>query len=266
MEVFLLCTFRNPIRIMNHWPLKRKETFNKAMYSLEPLLKVENLKTWFPVQWWNFLHNKGFQKAVDDVVLMFSRGETLGLVGESGCGKTTLGRSILRLIEPNEGELYFENKNLISLEGKELRKMRKRMQIIFQDPYVSLESARMTVGEAILEPMTVHGLYTDENTRKKSCRVVGAREFEAGTRETLSLWIQRRAASTNLYCESIGFWTGFYYLWWMCFCAGCEYPGSGAEFVKWSETWFRFHIHFISHDLSVVKYMSDRMMVMHNGK
>ncbi|MEK7335013.1 MAG: ATP-binding cassette domain-containing protein, partial [Candidatus Binatota bacterium] len=102
------------------------------------LLEVRNLKKYFPVGSGLFSRRKGEVKAVDGVSLKIEEGETLGLVGESGCGKSTLGRSILRLIEPTEGEVYFQGKNILALPPRELRDMRREMQIIFQDPYASL--------------------------------------------------------------------------------------------------------------------------------
>ncbi|HNP48354.1 MAG TPA: ABC transporter ATP-binding protein [Bacteroidia bacterium] len=245
---------------------EKRKLSHKAMYSLEPLLKVENLKTWFPVRGGIFSTIKDFKKAVDDVSFDVFPGETLGLVGESGCGKTTLGRSILRLIEPNEGELYFENKNLISLEGKELRKMRKRMQIIFQDPYASL-NPRMTVGEAILEPMTVHGLYTDENTRKKKVVELLERvslkpehakrypyEFSGGQRQRICIARALASEPDFIICDE-------------CVSAlDVSIQAQVLNLLNDLKRDFGFTSIFISHDLSVVKYMSDRMMVMHNGK
>src|ERR1035437_8913064 len=127
---------------------------HKKLYAKEPILQIKNLKTYFPINKGIFGKTTDFVKAVDDVSFDVYPGETLGLVGESGCGKTTLGRTILRLIEPTSGELFFEGRNIIQLGTKEMRKLRKDMQIIFQDPYSSL-NPRITIGQAIMEPMQV---------------------------------------------------------------------------------------------------------------
>ncbi|MEZ4928686.1 MAG: ABC transporter ATP-binding protein [Chitinophagales bacterium] len=132
----------------------------------EPILKVKNLHTWFPTKKNLFGKTTDWVKAVDDVTFDVYPGETLGLVGESGCGKTTLGRTILNLAPAHSGEVFFEGKNLLQLPAKEMKEMRKDMQIIFQDPYSSL-NPRMTIGGAIQEPMTVHGLYGNEKQRKE---------------------------------------------------------------------------------------------------
>ena len=121
----------------------------------KPLLEVRNLKVHFPVRKGFFQRVTGHVKAVDGVSFQVYQGQTLGLVGESGCGKTTTGRALLRLIEPTAGEVYYQGIDLASLRGGRLRKMRRRMQIIFQDPYGSL-NPRMTVESALIEPMRLH--------------------------------------------------------------------------------------------------------------
>ena len=139
---------------------------HRELYSRSKILELQNIKTYFP-------KNKGFFgkatewiKAVDDVSLDVYEGETLGLVGESGCGKTTLGRTILRLNEPSSGKIFFERKDLLRMEQEEMRHLRKDMQIIFQDPYSSL-NPRITIGEAIMEPMQVHNVLSNNKQRKE---------------------------------------------------------------------------------------------------
>src|SRR3990170_1948533 len=121
------------------------------------LLEIRDLKKHFPVGEGFFSHGKGVVKAVDGVNLTVEEGETLGLVGESGCGKSTLGRTILRLIEPTSGAVFFQGKNLLTLPQRELRDMRRQMQVIFQDPYASL-NPRMRVGDIVGEGLEIHKL------------------------------------------------------------------------------------------------------------
>ncbi len=128
------------------------------MENKEPLVKVIDLKKWFPVRKGiGFLGKREYVRAVDGVTFHINEGEVFGLAGESGCGKTTTGRTILRLVEPTNGEVYFDGQNIFEKEEEELRKLRKKMQIIFQDPYESL-SPRMTIFDIISEPIRVHKL------------------------------------------------------------------------------------------------------------
>ena len=144
---------------------EERQSHLQQLYSKEPLLRVEGLKTWYPLRKGVFGRVYDHVKAVDEVSLEVYEGETLGLVGESGCGKTTLGRSILRLAEPTGGKVWFDGIEVTSLKGQALRDFRKQAQIVFQDPYSSL-NPRITIGEAIIEPMLVHGIEKD----KKKCR------------------------------------------------------------------------------------------------
>src|SRR3989440_3940448 len=123
----------------------------------EPLIEVRGLKTWFPVRSGVVSRITGHVRAVDGVDLTISQGETLGLVGESGCGKSTLGRSILRLIEPTSGSIRFDGQELMGQSQRQLRPLRRRMQLIFQDPYASL-NPRMTVEDIVGEPFAIHNL------------------------------------------------------------------------------------------------------------
>ena len=137
-----------------------------ALAECKPLLEVKFLKTWFPIRKGLFGKIKDYVKAVDEVYFDVFEGETLGLVGESGCGKTTLGRTILRLIEPTGGRIIFDGTDITELNDRELRDIRKDLQIIFQDPYSSL-NPRITIGNAILEPMKVHNLYNNDKERRE---------------------------------------------------------------------------------------------------
>src|ERR1700740_962905 len=146
------------------------------------LLEIHNLKKHFPVGEGFFSRNRGSVKAVDGVNLTVNEGETLGLVGESGCGKSTLGRTILRLIEPTSGEVIFQGKNLLTMPQRELRDMRRQMQIIFQDPYASL-NPRMRVGDIVGEGLEIHKLAKGKAKRDRVIELlhqVGLREDHYG--------------------------------------------------------------------------------------
>ena len=138
----------------------------KLIFDNDPLLSITNLKTYFPVRNGFFGGITDYVKAVDDISFDVYPGETLGLVGESGCGKTTTGRTILRLNEPTSGEMLYKGKNIANFNEQELRDFRKEVQIIFQDPYSSL-NPRMTIGNAIMEPMQVHNILANDEKRKK---------------------------------------------------------------------------------------------------
>ncbi|MEO5569615.1 MAG: ABC transporter ATP-binding protein, partial [Bacteroidia bacterium] len=243
-----------------------KKNRHKELYEKEPVLKIQNIKTWFVVKKGVFGKVKEYVKAVDDVSFDVYPGETLGLVGESGCGKTTLGRSILRLIEPNDGKIIFRGKELTTLDYYEMRKQRKDLQIIFQDPYSSL-NPRMTIGKAIMEPMQVHGLYSDDKERKKKTVELLDRvsmkeeffyryphEFSGGQRQRVCI---ARVLALNpqfIICdESVS-------------ALDVSVQAQVLNLLNELKKDFGFSYIFISHDLSVVKFMSDRMMVMNKGK
>ena len=139
---------------------------HEKLFSQTPILQVKNISVKFPIRKGVFGKVTDYVNAVDDISFDVYPGETLGLVGESGCGKTTLGRAIIRLIEPTSGKVYFKGFDFSSLYGRELRRMRKHIQIIFQDPYSSL-NPRMTIGRAIMEPMQVHKLHNNDTDRKR---------------------------------------------------------------------------------------------------
>ena len=253
--------------IDNHEITKEETAANhKRIYAQQPILRIQNLKTYFPVSKGIFGRVTDYVKAVDDVSFDVYPGETMGLVGESGSGKTTLGRTIIRLIEPHSGRVIFKDKDFATLEGKELRQMRKHIQVIFQDPYSSL-NPRMTIGDAVLEPMTVHTIYRDQKERKEKTlellNRVGLRnehfnryphEFSGGQRQRVC--IARALALQPVFII-------------------CDEPVSALDVSIQAQVLnllnelkrdFNFTYIFISHDLSVVKFMSDRMIVMNNGK
>ncbi len=236
------------------------------LYLQRPLISVENISTWFPrSNSWLGMSNE-YIKAVDDISFEVYPGETLGLVGESGCGKTTLGRSILRLIEPQQGGVYYKGKDLMKMSPELLKKQRREMQIIFQDPFSSL-NPRSTIGNAIIEPMQVHELYDSETARIKRVHelldTVGLEkkhfnryphEFSGGQRQRICI---ARALALNpqfIICdESVS-------------ALDVSVQAQVLNLLMDLRREFSFTYIFISHDLSVVKFMSDRMMIMNKGK
>ncbi len=232
----------------------------------KPILEVKNLQTWFPTTKNFFGKTTDWVKAVDDVSFTVQEGETLGLVGESGCGKTTLGRTILRLAPAHGGEIIFDGKSILDMNHSDLKDMRRHMQIIFQDPYSSL-NPRMTIGNAIQEPMTVHGVLGNEKERKEKVLELLEKvnmkpehynryphEFSGGQRQRICI---ARALSLNpkfIICdESVS-------------ALDVSVQAQVLNLLIHLREEFKFTYIFISHDLSVVKFMSDRMVVMNKGK
>ncbi len=245
---------------------EERQSHLQQLYSKEPLLRVEGLKTWYPLRKGVFGRVYDHVKAVDDVSLVVYEGETLGLVGESGCGKTTLGRSILRLAEPTSGKVWFDGIEVTALEGQALRDFRKQAQIVFQDPYSSL-NPRITIGEAIIEPMLVHGIEKDKKkSRGLACDLleqVGLQashydryphEFSGGQRQRICI---ARALAVNprlIFCdESVS-------------ALDVSVQAQVLNLLNRLKEERHLTYIFISHDLSVVRFMSDRVVVMYNGK
>jgi peptide/nickel transport system ATP-binding protein len=241
---------------------KRYETLQQQT----PILQLKGLQTWFPSKTNLFGKTLDYVKAVDDVSFDVNEGETLGLVGESGCGKTTLGRTILRLVEPTGGKAIFDGKDIFSLGQKDLKELREHMQIIFQDPYSSL-NPRMTIGNAILEPMQVHNKYSNDAERKDKVIELLEKvnmkaehfqryphEFSGGQRQRICI---ARALALNpkfIICdESVS-------------ALDVSVQAQVLNLLIQLREEFKFTYIFISHDLSVVKFMSDRMVVMNKGK
>ena len=246
-------------------PEERQNRLQK-MYAQQPLLKVEHLQTWYPLKKGIFAKVYDHVKAVDDVNVEVFEGETLGLVGESGCGKTTLGRSILRLLEPTGGKVFFDGTEVTALNAKELREFRKQAQIVFQDPYSSL-NPRIRIGEAIAEPLKVHGIETDRRKcRQMVCDLleqVGLEaahydryphEFSGGQRQRICI---ARALAVNprlVICdESVS-------------ALDVSVQAQVLNLLNRLKEERHLTYIFISHDLSVVRFMSDRVLVMYNGK
>ena len=230
------------------------------------LVEVENLRVWFPIKSGVVLDRHiGDIKAVDDVSFSISRGETLGLVGESGCGKTTVGRTILRLYEPTAGRIVFDGKDITTLSQNEIRPLRRRMQMVFQDPYASL-NPRHSVGRIVGEPLRVHGLSgrkASSSRVRELLEIVGLpadaatrypHEFSGGQRQRIGL-----ARSLALNPDFIV----------------CDEPVSAldvsiqAQIINLLENLqadFELTYLFIAHDLAVVRHISDRIAVMYLGK
>jgi peptide/nickel transport system ATP-binding protein len=231
-----------------------------------PILQVHNLKTWFPQRNGFLGRAKTFVKAVDDVSFDVYDGETVGLVGESGCGKTTLGRSILRLQEPTSGQIIFQGRDVTAMGASALRDIRKDIQIIFQDPYSSL-NPRMNIGNAILEPMYVHGLHGSDKQRRQKVEELLDKvnlqpehfgryphEFSGGQRQRVCIARALAVEPKFIICdESVS-------------ALDVSVQAQVLNLLVGLRQEFGFSYIFISHDLSVVKFMSDRMVVMNKGK
>ena len=247
-------------------PESERVAKHKKLYSQEPLMQIKNLKTYFPIRNGFFGGISDHVKAVDNVSFDVYPGETLGLVGESGCGKTTIGRTIIRIEEPTEGEMIYKGKDIAKMNTEELRLFRKDVQIIFQDPYSSL-NPRMTIGNAIMEPMQVHGILENDEQRKKKVEELLTRvsldpthfyryphEFSGGQRQRIGI---ARALAVNpkfIICdESVS-------------ALDVSVQAQVLNLLNELKEEFGLTYIFISHDLSVVKYMSDRMVVMQEGK
>ncbi|HTE28355.1 ABC transporter ATP-binding protein [Flavitalea sp.] len=230
------------------------------------LMKAEDINVWFPSGRTMFGKPKQYIKAVQDVSFEIFEGETLGLVGESGCGKTTLGRTLLRLIKPNSGHIHYKNQDIATLDPDTMRSMRRDLQIVFQDPYSSL-NPRITIGSAIAEPLKVQGIVKQSAERK--ARVLELlekvnlqpehfarypHEFSGGQRQRIVI---ARALAMNpsfLVCdESVS-------------ALDVSVQAQVLNLLNDLKKEFGFTIVFISHDLGVVRYISDRIMVMNKGR
>lgn len=232
----------------------------------ETLLDVRDLKMHFPLTQGIILQRTvGYVHAVDGVSFSISRGKTLGLVGESGSGKTTIGRTIARLYKPTSGQIFFDNQDLATLEGEPLRQMRRRVQMIFQDPYASL-NPRFTIGSLIAEPMHIYQIGSRQEIRDRTAellRVVGLRpeyidryphEFSGGQRQRIAV---ARALSINpefmIADEPVS-------------ALDVSIRAQILNLLQRLQQQLHLTYLFVSHDLSVIRHMTDRIAVMYLGK
>lgn len=244
---------------------KDRSDFHQKLYSQVPILEVRNVEKEYFSSAGLFGKRTGF-KAVDDVSFKLYEGETLGLVGESGCGKSTLGNAILQLDKATAGEILYRGQDITKLDGSEIKKLRREIQIIFQDPYSSL-NPRIPVGKAIMEPMQVHKLYkTDKECKARAIEIlerVGLgeeyfnrypHEFSGGQRQRIGIARTIALQPKLIVCdESVS-------------ALDISVQAQVLNLLNELKENFGFTYIFISHDLAVVKYMSDQIVVMSKGK
>jgi len=230
------------------------------------LVKVTNLKKYFPVRGGFFSKTIGYVRAVDGISFDIREGETLGLVGESGCGKSTAGRAMLRLLEPTDGKVEIDGKDIYKMEKEEIRKIRRKLQIIFQDPFGSL-NPRMTVSKIVGESLFVHGIIKNKKIREervvKLLKTVGLNsshmgryphEFSGGQRQRIGI---ARALALNpklIICDE------------PVSALDVSIQAQVINLLEELQDEFKLTYLFIAHDLSVVKHISDRVAVMYLGK
>ncbi|PUB08492.1 ABC transporter ATP-binding protein [Paenisporosarcina sp. OV554] len=231
----------------------------------EPLLKVEGLKKYFPIRKGLLSRVSGHVKAVDDVSFYVNKGETLGIVGESGCGKSTTGRMLMRLLEPSEGKVFFDGKELTSISSDDMRKARREIQMVFQDPYASL-NPRHTIEKILEEPLIVHGIGNPKERKKKVrdfLEIVGLssyhakrypHQFSGGQRQRIGI---ARALMTNpkliIADEPVS-------------ALDVSIQAQVLNLMQDLQKELNLTYIFIAHDLGVVRHISDRVGVMYLGK
>ncbi len=242
------------------------KTMTPSSTNGKALVQVRGLKKYFPITQGILIQRKVADvKAVDGLDFEIERGETLGLVGESGCGKSTTGRSILQLYRPTAGEVLFEGKDLAKLKGEELRKMRRNMQMIFQDPYASL-NPRMTVGDIIGEPLEVHSIAKGKEKKERVqelLQIVGLNpyfvnryphEFSGGQRQRIGVARALAVQPDFIVCDE------------PISALDVSIQAQIINLLEELQTKFNLTYLFIAHDLSVVRHISDRVAVMYLGK
>lgn len=228
------------------------------------LIEVKGLKKYFPVEAGFFMRKVADLKAVDDISFNINHGESLGLVGESGCGKTTVGRCILRLTEPTDGEIFYNNRNITLLDKQELREYRKHMQLIFQDPYSSL-NPRLTVGDIIIEPLLIHKLVEKDEINEKISKImldVGLspsqasrypHEFSGGQKQRISIARALSVVPNFIVADE------------PVAALDMSIRAQILNLMKDLQDKYNLTYLIISHDLTIIKHMCNRIMVMYLG-
>ena len=231
----------------------------------EPLLEVRNLRKIFPVRGGVFLRTVGHVHAVEDVSFHLQAGETLGLVGESGCGKSTVGKTLLRLLEPTAGEVWFEGRDIAKMNRAELRRLRRDIQIIFQDPFESL-NARHTVGKILEEPFVIHGLGSPGERRERVQELLAKvgldataahrfpHEFSGGQRQRIGIARAIALQPKLIVCDEA------------VSALDVSIQSQIINLLLDLQREMRLALIFIAHDLAVVKHVSDRIAVMYLGE
>jgi oligopeptide transport system ATP-binding protein len=230
-----------------------------------PLLRVEKLVKHFQIRSGFFGRRQGAVRAVDGLSFAIAPGETLALVGESGCGKSTTGRLLLRLIEASSGAVWFQGRNIFDLSGEEMRRLRRAMQIVFQDPYASL-NPRMTVGEMLTEPLALHGLASGAERIARVEELLGLvglaphhvrrypHEFSGGQRQRIGIARALAAGPSLIVCDE------------PVSALDVSIQAQVVNLLQDLQRRFRMSYVFIAHDLAVVKHIADRVAVMYLGK
>lgn len=232
----------------------------------QPLLKVEGLRTWFPIRRGVFQRTMGYVRAVDDIDLSINPGQTLALVGESGCGKTTVGRSILRLLEPQKGKVWFESKDLLSLSSKELRYLRRNIQMVFQDPMTSL-NPRMRVRDIVAEGIRSFGMASSNSDCIKRITSILERvqmdprqmmryphEFSGGQRQRIGIARALAVEPRLIICDEA------------VSALDVSIQAQILNLLRELQNEYGLAYLFITHDLSVVHYLADSVSVMYLGQ
>jgi oligopeptide transport system ATP-binding protein len=246
-------------------PETSTEKLSRAWTTNEPLVSVSGLKVWFPVASGVLQRTTGHVHAVDGVDLEVRAGETVGLVGESGCGKSTMGRAVIRLLEPTEGIIKFKGEDISHIRGEKLRTLRRDMAMIFQDPYASLDP-RQTVGDIIGEPIDIHNLAKGKERQdriRELLRVVGMNpryadryphEFSGGQRQRIGIARALAVEPTFIVCDE------------PISALDVSIQAQIINLLENLQSKFNLTYLFIAHDLSVVKHISNRIAVMYLGK